>query len=93
MVKVYLKRPIITEKTAKLAKNQNVYVFEVERGLNKKEIKKLIEEYYNVKVAKVRVVNLKERVRGLSKFKNIRPATKKAYVKLQPGYKINIFPE
>lgn len=93
MVRVLIKRPIITNKTAELAKKYNTYVFEVDRQLDKKGIKKAVEELYNVKVKEVRIVNLKERRRGLSKYQNVRPRIKKAYIKLEPGYKINIFPE
>lgn len=93
MIRILIKKPIITEKTVDLAKNYNTYVFEVDRNLNKHQIKKVIEELYNVKVKEVRIVNLKERRRGISKYQNVRPRMKKAYIKLETGYKINVFPE
>ena len=49
-------QPIATEKTVKLIELENVLVFEVDRRIKKTEIKKEIEEMFNVKVEKVRVV-------------------------------------
>ncbi len=86
-----IKRPLITEKATRLAE-EGVYVFEVDRRANKIEIKKAIEQIYNVKVAKVRTVNVKPK-RGRWGWKQVirKPAWKKAYVKLQEGYSIDIF--
>lgn len=61
-------KPITTEKTVKLIELENVLVFEVDRRLNKKEIKKEFEEQFDVKVRGVRVL--------------IRHNKKLAYIKL-----------
>ena len=51
MTKYYeiIKRPIITEKTTKLAET-GVYTFEVDKKANKIEIANAIEEIFKVKV-------------------------------------------
>jgi large subunit ribosomal protein L23 len=82
--------PLITEKTLRLAK-ENRYTFLVEPKVNKKQIKSAIEKIFNVKVVKVRTMNYKKRIRGLTKIKSTRPRFKKAIVQLQPGQTISIF--
>lgn len=48
-----IKRPLITEKNSWLAE-KGVYVFEVDKGAEKTEIKKAVEKFFSVKVASVR---------------------------------------
>ncbi len=54
-----IRKPLITEKTELLRRNNNKYTFEVNRKANKIEIKKAVEEIFNVKVASVATVNIK----------------------------------
>ncbi|MBU0957437.1 MAG: 50S ribosomal protein L23 [Nanoarchaeota archaeon] len=62
-------KPITTEKAVKLIEIENVLMFEVDRRLNKLEIKTQVEEAFNVKVETVRTM--------------IRLNAKIAYVKLK----------
>ena len=78
-------KPIVTEKTANMSLQKNVYVFEVSLDATKIDIKKAIKELYWVEVDKVNVVNTREKVRfgrkgGLQMRKR---ASKKAYVTLK----------
>lgn len=43
-------KPIVTEKAVRLIESENTLVFELDKRLNKTEIKKQIEEIFNVKV-------------------------------------------
>jgi large subunit ribosomal protein L23 len=61
-----LRRPILTEKSTKGIESRNAYVFEVDGGTNKIEVKKAIEEAFAVKVVKVNIRNRK------GKFKRAR---------------------
>jgi large subunit ribosomal protein L23 len=54
-------KPITTEKTVKLIELENTLVFEVDRRLNRKEIKKEFEEMFNVKVDKIRSLSRKNK--------------------------------
>lgn len=45
-----LKKPIVTEKVNKQTEKLNRYCFVVDKRANKLEIKKAVEEYYNVRV-------------------------------------------
>ena len=52
-------RPILSEKGAMLSETQRKYVFQVEKAANKLEIKKAVEDKFNVKVDKVATLNFK----------------------------------
>jgi len=73
------------------ANTQNAYAFQVNKGANKFEIKKAIEDLYEVKVDAVRTMNRlgKQRRRGRSIGKTA--SWKKAIVVLDEKYKIDLF--
>ena len=52
-------RPIVTEKASSASELENRYSFEVKKTANKVQIKKAIEDYYEVTVEKVRTLNYK----------------------------------
>ena len=64
-----IKRPIITEKSSGLV-DKLQYTFEVAVDANKVEIKKAIEEIFNVKVEAVRTVNVHRKAKRLQKLNN-----------------------
>lgn len=80
-----IRKPLITEKTELLRREHNKYTFEVKRKANKIEIKKAVEEIFNVKVAEVATVNIKPVTKrhGMKLYKT--QAKKKAIVKLASG--------
>ncbi|HOK15094.1 MAG TPA: 50S ribosomal protein L23 [Candidatus Kapabacteria bacterium] len=88
-----IKRPVITEKAMKLASARQ-YVFAVDPKANKIEIKKAIEEMFEVDVISVRTVNIKGKNkirltrRGLMRGRT--PNIKKAYVTLKEGQSIEL---
>ncbi len=84
-------RPIITEKSTLLKDVGNQYVFEVQRGVNKIEIKKAVEKLFKVKVLDVHVSNMEGKKKRLGRFTGKRSDWKKAIVKLSPKDKITIF--
>lgn len=87
-----LNRPIVTEKSMKLASNGQ-YTFEVSKDTNKKEIAKLISDKYKVDVVSVKTINVKGKVKSQKKVrKNFqKPSYKKAIVQLKKGEKLAIF--
>lgn len=92
MTKYYeiIKRPIITEKTTKLAEN-GVYTFEVDMKANKIEIANAIEKIFNVKVVNVNTLNVLPKAKRVGKYAGLKSAYAKAMVKLQAGDKIEGF--
>ena len=53
MAKQILIKPVITEKATKLADKRNCYAFVVTKGVNKIEIRKAVEQMFNVSVEAV----------------------------------------
>ena len=84
-------RPIITEKTNSLVENKLQYTFEVDPKANKVEIKKAIEEIFEVKVVAIRTVNVHRKPKRMSRYEGFKSAYKKAIVRLEPGQTIKAF--
>jgi large subunit ribosomal protein L23 len=86
-----LKRPILTEKTD-YQRDDNQYVFEVDRRANKLQIKQAIETLFDVEVQAVNTMVMKPKRRKLGrKVITTRPAWKRAVVTLAPGERIQEF--
>ena len=81
--------PVITEKSMAL-RNENVYVFKVNKKATKDEIKMAIEEAFKVEVKKVNVLNTKTKRRRVGRFEGTTKAYKKAIVTLEDGSKIDL---
>ena len=86
-----LKAPQVTEKATELAK-QNQYVFKVYPGANKIEIKKAIEDLYEVDVLDVKIIKVPRKRRRLGRIRGWRKGYKKAIVKIKEGQKIEVLP-
>ena len=70
MTNVYhvIKRPLVTEKsTAMRDAGANVIAFEVDTRANKIQVKAAVEELFKVKVAEVRVFNVRGKVKRLGR--------------------------
>ena len=65
-------KPIVTEKAVMMIEAQNVLTFRADKNKTKQEIKKEIEELFNVKIKKIRTL--------------IRDNKKYAYVKLKKQF-------
>ena len=76
-------RPIITENSMIEMENKK-YTFAVDRRANKVEIKKAIEQIFNVEVEKVNTMNMVGKVRRMGATQGKRADWKKAIVKLTP---------
>jgi large subunit ribosomal protein L23 len=83
--------PIITEKSYKLAQEQNKYTFKVHPDANKIEIKNAVEKLFKVKVTSVNTINVKPKRKRLGKFEGKTSSWKKAIVTLKEGDKIELF--
>ncbi len=84
-----IKAPIITEKTAQLAQNDNTFVFSVDTRSNKTEIKKAIEKIFKVKVERVSIIHVKPTAQKVGKYEGKTSRVKKAIVKLAEGNTID----
>jgi large subunit ribosomal protein L23 len=86
-----LKRPILTEKTD-FQRDDNQYVFEVNRSANKLQIKEAVETLFDVKVLAVNTMIMKPKRRRMGRKMIVtRSAWKRAVVTLAPGEQIQEF--
>jgi large subunit ribosomal protein L23 len=94
MSRSILIKPVITEKSDK-AMGKTVYTFVVDRKANKLEVARAVEAMFNVSVESVNTSvtpgKVKTRSTRSGMVSGMKPAYKKAYVKLQEGEKIDLF--
>jgi len=81
--------PAITEKATSLSEYNKV-VFKVNKGANKKAIKRSIEKIFKVNVVKINTINLKGKNKIVRGRKSNKPGYKKAIVTLKKGQSIDI---
>ncbi len=84
-------RPVVTEKSTNYREKQNVYVFIVSRDANKIQIKKAINDLFNVDPLSVNTLNIKGKLKRVRYKYGYTSSYKKAYIKLKDGDKIAIF--
>ena len=91
-----LKSPVITEKSVILKEESSqedsedrnegqVLTFRVNRKAGKTDIKRAIEEIFNVKVSRVRTIQYEGKMKKRGRYEGRRAAWKKAYVTLKKG--------
>ncbi len=80
-----LKERVISEK-AFADQESGKYVFKIHKNANKPEVKKAIEELFDVKIDKVNILNVKGKRKVFKGIKGRRPSYKKAIVTLKEGY-------
>ena len=87
-----LLRPVVSEKTYSLM-DRNVYVFVVDPRSTKIEIRHAVEEAFGVKVDHVNTLNRKGKTsrNRRTNTPGKRPDTKRAFVTLHAGDKIDLF--
>ena len=76
--------PVITEKSETLKQN-NVYVFKVNKNANNTQIKNEVEKQFKVKVVSVNTVNAVQKKKRVGRYTGLTAAYKKAYVKVAEG--------
>ena len=81
-------KPLVTEKVSDL-NEKGKYGFIVDNHANKVEIKKAVESFFNVKVDKVRTLNMKGKSKRFGQIQGRRSDWKKAYVTLADGHDID----
>lgn len=74
--------PHVSEKGSILADEQNQHVFKVLPDATKAEVKEAVEKVFNVKVEKVRIMNVKGKTKRFGGRLGKRSDLRKAYVTL-----------
>ena len=84
-------RPILTEKTTFGIEALNAYVFEVHPSANKIQIRKAVENLFDVKVRKVNVRNRRGKRKRVGRTVGYGKNTKHAVVTLAAGETLDIY--
>lgn len=84
-----IKKPLFTEKGAKLKEGENKVLVEVAKDANKVDIKRAIEEIFKVKVEKVATITTEGKWKKYGKSIGKRPDRKKAIITVKKGEKLD----
>ena len=85
-----LRRPIISEKAAKLSENNGI-VFEVAMSATKEDVAKAIETFFGIKPTKINIVIAKGKVKSFrGRSTGTQRSVKKAYVSLPAGSELDL---
>lgn len=84
-------RPLVTEKGQHYADKNNAYAFEVNSEATKWDVRRAVEELFNVKVVRVNIQIRKGKPRRTRQGYVLTRDWKKAIVTLDPEHRINFF--
>lgn len=90
-VEKILLKPLITEKAAQASEKTNRYGFLVMSKANKNQIKEAVEKLYDVKVLSVNTIVVPGKLKRFGRFLTRKTGSKKAFVQLSEGQKIEFF--
>ncbi len=85
-----IKRPVVTEKSTIAREEDNKYLFEVERGATKVEIRNAVEKIFKVSVVDVHTINVTGKKKRVGRVIGRRRNRKKAVITLAPGNSIEV---
>ena len=91
-------RPLFTEKMSRLEEEELKYAFQVMRGVNKIEIKRAVEEKFDVAVKKIAIMNRSGKDKQMTvrsggrtiRTNGKRSSWKKAIITLKEGHSIDL---
>jgi large subunit ribosomal protein L23 len=84
-------RPVISEKSYNLIESEGQYTFQVDQRANKNQIRRAVEDAFDVSVAKVNTTNVKSKPKRQGLTRGRTSTWKKAVVKLVEGDRIDLF--
>ncbi|QDT01523.1 50S ribosomal protein L23 [Adhaeretor mobilis] len=84
-------KPLVTEKGMHKSTRNNAYAFEVNRLATKADVRKAVEELFEVRVLKVHTQNRQGKLRRTRARMGRTADWKKAIVTLDPEHRINFF--
>ena len=86
-----IRRPLVTEKSNIGREEQNLVTLAVNPNANKHEVRRAVEELFDVRVISVRTMRMPRKSRRVGKFVGRKPEWKKAIVRLAEGQSIEFF--
>ena len=84
-------RPLVTEKTLRMAERDRAYTFQVMLRANKIQIRDAVEELFNVKVTGVRTSTYLGKGRRMGRYFGTTPTWKRAVVSVKEGDTIDFY--
>ena len=84
-------RPLVTEKGMHRSTRYNAYAFEINRLATKPDVRRAVEELFNVKVTKIQIQNRKGKPRRTRVHSGYTKDWKKAIVTLDKEFRIDFF--
>lgn len=84
-------RPLVTEKGVHRAARNNQYAFEIHPQATKTDVRRAVEELFEVKVDKVLTQNRRGKTRRYRHRHGVTSSWKKAVVILSPEHRIDFF--
>ena len=88
-IRTILIEPHVSEKTTLLNQEKGQIAFKVRSDSNKKQIKRAVEEMFNVKVSSVKTVSVKGKKKRMGMRSGKTYDWKKAYIKLEEGQNLD----
>ena len=88
-IRTILIEPHVSEKTTLLNQENGQIAFKVRPDSNKKQIKRAVEEMFNVKVSSVKTVSVKGKKKRMGMRSGKTNNWKKAYIKLAEGQNLD----
>jgi large subunit ribosomal protein L23 len=86
-----VQKPLVTERSMTLRDDENKYAFRVHPSATKPEIRKAVEELFNVRVVSVTTQNVLGKTKRMGRYVGRRSNWKRAIVKVAEGQKIEIY--
>ena len=86
-----IRRPVITEKATDMKESDHTLCLEVDRRATVLDIRRAVETVFKVKVADVRVLNVRGKKKRMGRFVGRRSDWKKAIVTLKEGQTIEYY--
>jgi len=85
-----IKKPVVTEKSTIARDEENKYLFEVDRGATKIDIRNAVEKIFKVTVLNVHTITVSGKKKRVGRVVGRRRSWKKAVVTLAPGSSIEV---
>ncbi len=90
-IRQVIRRPLVTEKSNIGREEQNLVTLAVDPAANKHEVRRAVEQLFDVQVVSVRTMRMPRKSRRVGKFVGRKSEWKKAIVRLAEGHSIEFF--
>jgi large subunit ribosomal protein L23 len=86
-----IRKPLVTEKSSIGREEENLVTLAVDPRANKHDVKRAVEQLFDVEVLRVRTMRMPRKLRRVGKHAGRKPEWKKALVVLAEGQSIEFY--